>query len=72
MLHIDIERYRGMHVRNVMLYRRIKVWKNGRMAGYIAELQDGSVYDGRMEWPFSASVSKAASSVGGNWTWFLI
>ena len=27
-------------------------WKDGR----IAEWQDGSVYDGRMEWPFSASV----------------
>ena len=33
MLHIDIERHRGMHMRKVMLYRRIEVWKNGRMAG---------------------------------------
>ena len=27
-------------------------WKHGR----IAQWQDGSIYDGRMEWPFSASV----------------
>ena len=34
MLHIDIERYRDMHMHNIMLYRRIEAWKNGRIAGW--------------------------------------
>ena len=42
---------------HAMDYPRMEVWKNGRMAGW----QDGSVDDGRMEWPFSASVLLAAT-----------
>jgi len=36
----NIERYRGMHIRNVMFYCRIEVWKNGSMEQW---------QDGRME-----------------------
>ena len=45
MLHIDIERYRSMHMRNVMLYHRIEVrmegWQDGRMEAFMMEEWNG-------------------------------
>ena len=51
-------------MRNVLQNGSVEEWKDGR----IAEWQNRSIYDGRMEWPFSVSVapSVAELSDGGS------